>query len=686
MRLLKDKRHGSILMFVLFCITACLAGCQKEEWVRFSTDLALNAQTIRVADSAGTTRLQVYSDGDWKVLKEEEAAWVSFDRTAGKGKGDVVVSFQSNKDQLPRAVKILISSGDKTDTVIFQQKGLAPELRFDDDSAVGIGNGGELKTVLATNVPFGDIGQNISYETGSDWISGLKMEGKYLKVNLSANTQPEVRNGKILLFYKDAFGSITKDSILVTQNPKGAYENAVLKDFAFVKTMLAAGTILDDIYIEGIVMSDKGNPNMGLNLNKATNKHEMDKTENAITVYIQSLDGRSGIHLRTRTAGDNVYGRFEKVKLWLKDLTLRKETNPSRVILDNVPSLNVMSKEPGQPVSPRQVYIRDLTDEDLFTYVKLKDVEISVPSGSYFNINEGYNLRTGTYPMNIRDINGNSLYVMTNIDVPYRRGGKRVPQGSGDISGILVYEQLQRYGGNLGRYSIRHLTEADISLQQSRESGFSNVLVEWSRFKNEFVATPSAEQNPLTPDIGNGVLTHSEKGALDFSSAGIYAGTDYNALAQEPSGAKGAVSNGAWAVKSWWNTAKNRGSWWLIRVSTKGITTPVSLQIEGHNDIGGPRNFIVEWSETGDENGVWNQVGEYTLEDVVNWANTLLTQVPGMKVVNFQFPLAASGLDNLFIRLRVKNRVAGTATNPTGASLGATTASRLSHVSIKYNK
>jgi hypothetical protein len=71
---------------------------------------------------------------------------------------------------------------------------------------------------------------------------------------------------------------------------------------------------------------------------------------------------------------------------------------------------------------------------------------------------------------------------------------------------------------------------------------------------------------------------------------------------------------------------------------------------------------------------------------MVNWTSTLLTQVPGFKVVNFQLPSNASGLNNLYIRLRVKNKTVGTSTGPTGGTLAATGVSRLGHLSIKYNK
>ena len=675
-------------LFYALLLVAAATSCKKEELVKFSTDLAINNKIIRVADSAGSTRVLVYADESWKVRTEGDASWVTLDKEGSTGKGEFLATVQRNTGNLPRSVKILISSNNKTDTVELQQRGIVAAINILDASANGIANGGFMKSAISTNVPFNLMKHEEIYKNGgADWITGLTINGKDLNFTLSQNLLADSREALVRLSYKDALGTTVKDSILITQNPKGNYDQAVLKDFAYVKTAIAAGTVTEDIYIEGVVVSDKGNPNMGLNANKATNKHEVDKTENAITVYIQSMDGKSGFLIRTKTGGDNIYGNGDVVKLWLKGINLRKENNPGRTILDQVQSVNIISKTPSTSIlSPREVYMKDLTDNDLYTYVKLKEVEISVPSGSFFNINEGYNLRTDVYPTNIRDINGNSMYMLTNIDVPYRRDGKLVPQGSGDVTGIIVYEQLPRYGGDIGKYAIRHLKREDIALKENREDGFSNVLVEWSRFKLENTAGATEAKNPMTPDIGAGTLKQSEKGALDFSANGISAGTDYNGLIPEATTVKGAISNGAWNSKNWWNDTKAKGASWNITVSTVGITKPISLQIEGNSNIGGARNFIVEWSATGTDAGAWNQVGEYTLEDVVDYTNTLLTQVPGLKVLNFQFPNTALGLTNLYIRLRVKNKIVGTATSPTGGTLAAAAITRLGHVSIKYNK
>ena len=63
--------------------------------------------------------------------------------------------------------------------------------------------------------------------------------------------------------------------------------------------------------------------------------------------------------------------------------------------------------------------MRDLTDEDIYTYVTLKDCELPVRKGSLTPINEGYANAGGAhrcakYATLMRDINGNSMFIYTN--------------------------------------------------------------------------------------------------------------------------------------------------------------------------------------------------------------------------------------------------------------------------------
>ena len=676
-----------VISFLVFLIAiTTIFGCKKNA-TEFSTDLAINRRIIKVAATEGSTRVLVFADGDWSAKTIGDASWVTLDKASSSGKGEFLASFTNNEVELPRAVLIVISANNKTDTISLQQRGIVPVLNILDANANGIAGGGAMKTAITTNIPFNLMSHVEVYDASSTgWITNLAITGTNLTFSLDKNPSPVARQAVLRLSYLDALGTTTKDSLIITQNPKGEYDLAALKDFDYVKS-LAAGVNNEDIFIEGVIISDKGNPNMGLNANSAANKHVVDKTENSITAYIQSLDGKSGFRIRTKTGGDNIFGRNQIVKIWLKGVTIKKETTPTRVTLEQVQSINVISKmDATTELMPREIYMKDLIDNDTYTYVKLKQVEISIPDGSFFNINEGYLARTDAYPLNIRDVNGNSMYMITNLDVPYRRDGNLVPQGSGSISGILVHEDLARYGTNIGKFAIRHLSRTDIDLKTSRDDGFSNVLVEWSRYKTENSSGATDAKNPLTPDIGSGVLTQSMDAPLDFSTNGIYAGPDYNGLLIESTTVKGIIANGAWASKKWWNDAKNIGASWNITVSTIGITRPISMQADVSSEMGGPTNFIAEWSTTGTDVGTWNLLGEYTCQDVVIYANTLLTQVPGFKTVNFEFPIGASNLNTLFIRLRVKNKTTGTATSQTGGTLTAAGISRMGHFSIKYNK
>lgn len=666
-------------------VALLVSACRKTEDYKFSTDLAIDSRIVRLNANADTTQIIVYADGKWSVEPAEETDWMQLQSTAGNGKGSVRAEVTDNNGQLPRAVKLIVRAAGKTDTISLQQRGLVPQVAIADTTLQSIANGGSLKTVIATNVPLEKMTIDYRYEDAAQtgWLKEVSISNGYLFVKADTNKTAAARTGMLTLSYLDALGTTTRDSVRIRQHPGMSFDGAVLKDFAYIKS-LPAGAIAENIYLEGVVISDKGHPNIAKNLNTATNKHTVDKTENAIAVYVQSLDGTTGLYLKMKTAGDNIFSFNDHVKIWLSGASLARLNNPGRTVISGLEATRVMHKESrSAPLQPREKYISELTDNDLYTYVKLKDVEISVPSGAFTNINEGYTARMDCYPTHIRDIQGSSLYMLTNLDVPYRRDGTPVPQGSGTIAGVLVSETMERFGGNIGKYAIRHLKREDIALQPERNNGFSSVLVEWSRFKNEFAATPTETQNPLTPDAGQGLLFQSTKTQMDFTGTGIYTTTDYNGLLQDPTTVKGAITHGGWASKNWWNTTANRGEYWGINISTAGISTPISLQLEGNTDIGGPRNFVVEWSA---DNTTFSSVGTFTFEDVANWSNTLLTQVPGYKVVNFNFPQAASGLPNLYIRIRVANRTVGTSTNPSGGTLGATTACRLVHVSVKYNK
>ena len=189
--------------------------------------------------------------------------------------------------------------------------------------------------------------------------------------------------------------------------------------------------------------------------------------------------------------------------------------------------------------------MNELTDDDIYTYVTLKEVEFPVRKGSITPVNEGYAIGTNAhriskYPLLVRDINGDAMYMMTNTNCAYRSDGTRLPYGSGDISGVIVHERFSRFEwrngadpaemtddptlGYIGRYQIRHQNKEDIwgKMQNSVEDSFSALLTEY-RYWN-----PDTENEVQKPTYGtNGWLTHTYQEKYSGSASKEYLQATY---------------------------------------------------------------------------------------------------------------------------------------------------------------
>ena len=660
---------------IFFLSLFLLIGCEDDD--RLSADLAVNNQRIVVPEEEGDTKILIYSTGSWQVSKEENTEWINIIENSGKGNGEFHVSFTENSENLPRSTNLIVNGTGRQDTILLCQRGLVPVVDITEDKARIIAKEGVAQTGIVTNIPNNLLQYSIEYipEEQEGWLSNLRVESDFLLFDVNKNEGSLERESKVKVWYLDQLGVLNIDSIFIVQNPKSESDNAVYKDFEYIKT-LEQGVIDEDIYIKGIVVSEAGNPNIATNPNlKDSNGkfHSVDYDENGRTIYLQSSNGETAIRIRTAEPGDNSFARFEHAEIWLKGLNLSIDKDNGSITLDNMTTSHIIDKYKGETIQPKIKHINELTDQDIYTYRQLKDVEISVPFGTYSNVHEGYIKRVDLYPTSIRDIKGNSMYMLTNMRVPYRRNGLNVPQGSGNIKGIIVSEKHPRFSSDLGRYSIRQLSQEDIELEEKRSDGFSKVLLEWQNWN----AGEPGSNPDMRPDIGEGIIKHS--------TGRFYSHLDFSSLIGQNNGIRNDFSISS---SSWWNEKENRGEYWLVETSSKGINQPLSLQLEAIVTVGGPRNWIVEWSTTGKESE-WNKVANYTLPDQVEWGNTLLTQSSGFKTMVFKLPQAASNQEKLLIRLRVTNNQAGTKESDIGGTIDVTGhnfKSRLGHFSLKYNK
>lgn len=355
-----------------------------------------------------------------------------------------------------------------------------------------------------------------------------------------------------------------------------------LKTFEQVRACLdreGSVTITDDWLLQGLVVSEPGNPNLEQNWQR---HYSTVKTgPNDCKVYVESKDGRLGLALdclNAATAGRMT--RFSTVVLSLKGCTLTRRDGPVRYTLSGIADENLVRVYPGNPAKLpwKEKRYADLTDEDLYTYVILKDAEFVLKDGSFADIYETYALKNGVnepaapngsmdgWATLLCDKDGSLWYILINGKTPWRRNGLALPQGAGDIGGILVHTPLPRYGGDvLGRYQLRPLFREEIGLESAPTAANWKTLVQW---------TWNAPGDVWKPDEGQGRLSCNVKGS-------IYRGSDANNTRVEPKngeavrGKRGLVSKGAMTVKApareWWKWPAKEPCFVQVDFSAAGL-------------------------------------------------------------------------------------------------------------------
>ncbi len=404
------------------------------------------------------------------------------------------------------------------------------------------------------------------------------------------------------------------------------------QSFDKVRAMASADApvaVENDLIIEGIVIGDCDSKNMELNVN--VSQSQVDLTPNDKTSYIQSADGRYGFRLRFASVEDNELHRYGKVKINLRGTKIVRENDPERYTIDGLTAENIVDAVKGDAsaVVPKQKFIGELTDEDVYTFVTLKEVEFVIKDGSYTNIWEPYCIKSELHPDNekdpkyykvtsrmdgwaslVRDSRNNAIYMPVNTLCQWRRTGKRIPQGQVALSGIVVHTEMRRYGGNMGRYSIRPVDGSDIVADKKAKSPYK-VLIGWFLENNtdasldfEYMGTKTGIENKkevrgdrILPDVGRGFMWTT-------SNSYIMVTNDFNALDTYQRGAvyKGALFFNA-PTPDWYTfdaAGKANGvNSFLIEFSTAKIKgTDMALCFDfgaGNQDANGSWNYPAEW-------------------------------------------------------------------------------------------
>ena len=483
MKLMKNSLI--ILIVAAFAVVSC-KDFHSAEFVEVNELLPVADDVVYVDAIGGNASLNFYATGKVSAtVITETGDWAEMTSPSEfKGDGTVSVSFTRNRSYRRMvAVRLVLEDKGLEDTLYFRQNGLVPELSCEAPYSVVDGSAdSKVAITLNTNINRSDLKTDIEYLDGEEgWIDGFSFTGDIawdtddFAFNTKASRSQESSRATVKIWFEDSWGEDISVKIYLTRTGKdGLIGTPVSLEALRSKTE----PFTADEYVEGYVISDYRSSNMAENTNPTHNT--LDRSLNAKTAYITTLDGSYGVRVIFDDAKDNVLKPGMKVTFSLGGVQLQKKDAPECYTLQGVKTENLLKIDNGYSVEPKVKSISQLTEQDIYTYVTLTDVEFVNKSGSYTNIHEEHDFFDGWGSLLV-DADGMAIFAPINRDCNWRRTGTGVPQGAGSVSGIIVSEQLKRFA-NAGDWQIRVIDENGFDMNKSANL---TEFVAWKGKANE---------------------------------------------------------------------------------------------------------------------------------------------------------------------------------------------------------
>jgi len=699
------KRYISFLTVLLV-----LFSCDKA-WreIHVADELGAVVREHYVAADGESVKVMGYANDAGRIIPDRDAEdWITLSQTSFDKDFELTVCAGQNFG-FKRRADLVIEMNDRKDTVTIFQYGTVEEKCGILAQSVVVYNDENTNTFATDiSVPLESIKTEVRYPSDEEWIHDCTLSESNFSFTTDVNPD-DVNSRRAYIAFEYINGWEQTEHYLVTviqarsDNNIGTFYTAQqLRELATTEGY----ALPEDAIIEGIIVSDTENGQAGdlevLDYTQGTGV--INYEANNITAYMMSPDGQYGFKLIASSADENSFVRFSKVSIKASEAVVSKTLDePVRYTIEGVSSMNILaSSDPGEDLPRKVMSIGELTDDDIYTYVTLKDCEIPMRKGPFTPLNEGYTPvnsynRFAKYPMLIRDIKGGSMYMFFNSTCPYRRDGNMMPYGSGDISGVIVHEIYKPFekDGKIGRYQIRHFHRDEIALAEDFEDGFSALITEFRYMKKPGEFEPTELPNAILATAGNGEMCHTYGAMGNYSATYMYIGPANNKDNQYQNGAGIILDDGSsylpvegkessqntegkcdfsadlllsWSSKYWWDASQGQGYCYLVKFSTTGISSDkVSMQFAMHNNSQSavsPRYWKAQYSLTTSDCSAanasqWTDIGEFTVSDVVRWNSQSDWQTAGTRVYDFPLPVEILGKESVYIRLMPRNDKAG---------------------------
>lgn len=493
------------LKYLTLCLFALVACEQLPDEVKIY-GIGCKVDEVELGVNAGEYSLSVFADGEFTAALDEVDAWIWFTENpeartmSADGDGELKFSYDTNKG-LTRSSVLTLTRGTNVFEVTFVQEGiLQGGVAIEQKNVTLTAEGGRYGVKVKTKLKNDDISFNVEYkeEESKDWVSALSLENNFISFNLQANLMDTlIRHAAVTVSFDGG-----EEFFQISQLYEGCKTESM--DILELKSNfkeVGKYKIDSHILLEGIVINDHLEKNGAENRMISVDNQDLSYAERIL--YVQTADGSGGIKLIFSQSCAEMVARFDSIKVDLYGLELKRESEPLRYSISNIPMTSILSTKPAeQPVVKEKLW-EDLGVEDLYTLVTVSDIEIPVRKGCYVPVDIRKLSYMVSYPMVIRSRSGHTGHMMVNVDCPWSRDGKELPEGSGSVTGVIVHETCDNFewdvekakkisserglhddyvtgAGRLGNYQLRPLRKSDIKIADEAETGFSAVLCEWA--------------------------------------------------------------------------------------------------------------------------------------------------------------------------------------------------------------
>lgn len=478
-----------------------------------SSSLELPADGISMRLPFRTTLSRTFIEGILpSLIPSESASWISNpsvemdDNTqAANITGYLCFDLAENTTGESREVQLNSSIVDATETIY----GTAIKVKQDSRKAyLSVLDSKKMRKGAAKgSIPFetnlgtlaDEVEVSVEYPEGTEpFISDLSLSGGAVNFSISATEQDRTAT---FVYTFDGFGIDIEEKTSFLQTV------SIVKKLMDVSALYNAFTPGEtpyqgqsDEYDDAVRLYVVGgrNPNMEENIN--TGPNTITTEENDRTFYAQDApeNPQYAFRIKFTSSEANTLSHGDVIELVLTETTLVKESNPERLSIVGVAGDLVEVVESGVEIIPVQRTISGISDADVYKYCKVSGLEFQVKEGSFSNVRE-YDAILNPYTPDGLEVNqfgsnnqfakdgaanllfdadGNSIYMLVNMACDWRRTGDKVPQGVGSVSGVIVHNELPRWGGNVGKYSLRPLGRDDILIEEAPGSNYT-TLAAW---------------------------------------------------------------------------------------------------------------------------------------------------------------------------------------------------------------